>query len=500
MNPVSLLVVLLGLATGPVDTQPSAKGQGEVAKATAAFNRGEYVEAARTFDRLHAERGGLALLHYAALAWAAAGDDTRAILRWRRFEADPQSRGLAEAQDAGDYLAEAYKRTTAVRVSLEPEAISGQVTTLSLTRLDKGEQAISIAVTEAAADERGRHIVFLAPGRWSLTASSALPGYTSAKIEVDVSAQQAEVETDLVFRPQMGEIALRIEGLAEGEEAVLVLQDEAGIEEPVNLPLPPTDGLAVVRAGAWTYEVTSPRGEQLKGRIDVSPSETTTLPLTFKVVGTQPEPPPPEETPRRRLRLDLGLGLGAVVAGGVGVGTSVAGYQVRGPRGLRNTGGSGCEEDEIDAGLRRECAIVGSSERSTAGASLMGSSLGLATNALLVRAKIRHQLYWVPWSSGLVFTAGGTIWLQRAHMGFVESSLRENGENDDDLTVEKTDIKSLYWRREVPASVLMGFGAGLLVGSSVVLLTQRIRGRSRAAGKSVSIVPGITGLSLEGKF
>lgn len=497
MNPTSLLVVLLGLATAPVGTRTPEKGEEDVAKATAAFNRGHYVEAARAFDQLYTENESLALLHYAALAWAAAGDDTRAILRWRRLEADPASQGLPEAQDAGDFLAEAYKRTTAVGISLTPGSIASEVTALSLKRLDKGEQqAISIVLTGAAVDERDRHVVFLAPGRWSLTADVAHPGYAPAQIVVDISAHQAELETTLLFHPLMGELAVKIEGLAEGETAELVLKDEAGIGEPIRIPLPSPDGVAHVRAGAWTYEASSPRGEQLTGRVDVAPGAMTTLPLAFNAADTHQQPT--DETPSRRLKLDLGLGLGALVVGGVGVGTFVTGYQVLGPGGLNSV--DGCTGETKD--LRRECAVGPASTRSSAGVSLMGSSLGLATNALLVRTKLPRQLYWVPWTSGLVLTTGGIAWLQTAHSGFLKSSfLQSDGTTpDDDLTVSQAEINRHYWRREVPAAMLMGIGTGLLAGASLALLTQHIKGKPRAARERLSIVPGITGLSLAGKF
>ena len=500
---LSLLAVVLGLVTAPVDHQISEEGQSDVAKATAAFNRSEYVRAAGAFDHIYAEWGGSAFLHYAALAWAAAGDDTRAILRWHQFKADPGSQGLPEAKDAGDFLAEAYKRTTAVGISLTPGSVSGQVTTLSLERLDKEEQAITVTVTKAAVDEYGRHVVFLAPGRWSLSAETVPPGY-AAQVQVEVSAQQAELETVLVLRPRMGELAVQIEGLAEGERAKLVLKNEAGIGEPIRMTLPPADGLADVPAGAWTYEVTSPRGGQLKGRIDITPSETTTLQLTVEAVATLatlPVPPPADDTPcrQRKFKLDLGLGLGALAVGGAGVGTFVAGYRVLGLDGL-NTGPAWCRGESAE--LRRECAIAVGTERSSAGASLMGSSLGLATNAILVRAKIRHRLYWIPWSSGLVVTAGGIVWFQSAHSRFLKSSfLESDGKTpDSDRTVAQAEIDRLYWRREVPASVFMGFGAGLLAGASVALIAHRIKGKPRAARKTVSIVPCVSGFSLQGKF
>ena len=102
-----------------VDEQASAD-EPELAAAKALFNLGQYQEAALAFDALYTKEPRPGLLHFAAIAWASAHDDTRAIMRWQSYFDDPAAFEHAEFNKAHNYLLAAPKRTITVAIKIDP--------------------------------------------------------------------------------------------------------------------------------------------------------------------------------------------------------------------------------------------------------------------------------------------------------------------------------------------------------------------------------------------
>ncbi len=535
------------MKTGEAKKVKKTKLKAGIKAAKALFYSGQARAAALAFDAIYAEyllpqsAPPTKLLHLAALAWASANDDTRAILRWRRYVAMLEASKDDDFDIALAYLQEAYKRTAEVNLAVEPTGAyvdHSHIELLQLSRVPSGSssssktketfQAIRLGPQQALLAS-GALRLFLSPGRWRITLLDLHPGYAPSSIEI-------EIHGSLASEPRTPSLALsRKEGTLEISQIpprqhrtndvgtrFLHLEDAAGIEANRKLLLPAEGTLRLpLRSGSWRYHVEDSRGATVAhGEFELGANTDRHLNLNLDAPAGKPRP-----LDNPRLHLSRGLGISGATLGLAGLGLVVpSAYMLRsdGPRvesavppGLRGlinrdactplptneplAAGFSTQNDLQKQGLRRECVVSKSLFLGPLGASLLGASLGLTSHAILVRTSVQARYFAIPGTIGLISVGISTVLVTRSYRQIygghtTEAEAPKNGLNDPqgaswdvDITVAD-DVLNQASRLSL-ASGLLGLGGGLLVGAASVFLSPLARPHRRRTSTSTAFGP-----------
>lgn len=408
------------------------------------FNEGRYAEAAAGFEQLWKESPDPKYLHYAAIAEAALGRDTHAIVNWQRVVQETDATKKISA-DAKDFLVEAYKRAPAVTLNMAPDA-AGEAWSIELTP----EQGPSIAMllSEARRPDSPGNVIHLAPGKWTITLTGSRK-FQSTTAEVTVT-EQTPTSVELQPARVTGVVELQVQPFVEGATAVFC--DVQGVQPEVEHTL--SDGSAVtLPEGQWVVTIEAQGHHPYTARVESTAGRLTGLPVTLTPSGVGgPDSTQNRKVPHPKLALGLGIGAGlAAVAGGVLVGVGESGISPSAERpDMYRTG-----EDGVSAGTNQVAW----------GGAMLGGAVGLGTTAVMAKVGVRSKRWFIPLSLGLASAIGGTV-------VYVLTTSKHSGKftNQDYLAQPEVDTM----RAEIyGSSLLIGLGSGLLIGSVSGLIVGR---------------------------
>ncbi|MGB1014235.1 MAG: tetratricopeptide repeat protein, partial [Nannocystaceae bacterium] len=127
-----MLKLVLIFATQILAAAPASEDAAAYKSAKQHFNEGRYQEAANRFEELWERSPKPKYLHYAAMAWAALGRDTHAILDWQRVLSTPEIDEKLRAS-VDEFLVEAYKRAPVVTVKIAADNAPAEAWAVTLT-------------------------------------------------------------------------------------------------------------------------------------------------------------------------------------------------------------------------------------------------------------------------------------------------------------------------------------------------------------------------------
>ncbi len=482
-------IVVPALASAFLElSSPAVQGQAEpgVEAARDLFEGRDYLGAAVSFDELYAANPSLDLLHYAALSWAAAGDDTRAILRWRRFFAEKGAAASKHAAEAKSYLEESYKRTTALSIGVVPRGGLSASAEFTLERLD-GEAGAALVVSVEELQLVGGQLS-VAPGHWRITVTGVHPSYEGSSAEVLTDAELGTLEVTIVLTPRLGALQLMTGAPEPGTPAPakIVLEDLSGIEPPVEVMLDEPEIRQRLRAGRWSYTVTDHQDRFLRsGEVWVRAGSSSRLDVLAGTSTVAADEGQDVASPSLRLRLGVGLGV-------VGIGLAAGGL-ARIPYGQASDFDSFFAEGSTVSPWR----VVGQHERLTEGLLLVGSGVGVGIGAASAALGVQDRGMLIEAGVGGAVFAGGLGLLLSGG-----SCLKKSPYGADNRTNEEW-IRSCR-ARDFSGGVLLGSGLGLVMASSATLLTRLIvnkrRRRQRTTRAGVGGGPGGLSFTVSGRF
>jgi hypothetical protein len=321
-----------------------------------------------------------------------------------------------------------------------------------------------------------------------------------AKI-ADAAAQQVDVRLDL-RGPQGGAV-----DLAPGTR---ILLDADGvpqifIDRATTLRLDP---------GPWTIHIEVPGYLPISRlqRADPGPGERVWhIVLVRKdpppqVVQVEPPPPPPPPRLSKDPKLTIGVGAFMGVSFYSGIGLSLVGANRETKAEERNTelllaaGGekdvppddatlAALEADYPTAELHRDIRRAASLQ--TAGPVVMTAGLGMILGLLPSLFESKRRAAHIELGVGAATLVGGSVWMAY-YIRRLDARLAPTA------PANRVDSSGLGGHR-VGASMILGMGIGLTIGTSLLLLTDHLRHRRRAR-TTLRLVPGLTGLGVRGEF
>lgn len=432
------------------------------------FNEGRYAEAAAGFEQLWKESPDPKYLHYAAIAEAALGRDTHAIVNWQLVIQETDATKKISA-DAKDFLVEAYKRAPAVTLNMAPDA-AGEAWSIELTP----EQGPSIAMllSEARRPDSPGNVIHLAPGKWTITLTGSRK-FQSTTAEVTVT-EQTPTSVELQPARVTGVVELQVQPFVEGTTAVF--RDVQGVQPEVEHTL--SDGSAVtLPEGQWVVTIEAQGHHPYTARVESTAGRLTGLPVTLTPSGVGgPDRSQNQKVPHPKLALGLGIGAGlAAVAGGVLVGVGESGIS--------------SSEERPDMYWTGEDGISTGRNQAAWGGALFGGALGLGTGAILAKVGMRPRRWYLPLSLGLASAVGGTVWYAvitpKQNVLFDKSPYILTG-------TQVAGVRMEFYG----SSILIGLGSGLMIGTVSGLLA----GRKASAERRVSVNFHASGGSLKVRF
>jgi len=448
----------------PTTSQPGPDAQQAAFEAAKAqFKGGDYLAAAAAFEALWEASNNPKHLHYAGLAWATAGEDARAILRWRRLLLDP-SATAEDRQEAETYLSGALGRTTTVTLGATPAgALRDAKLELSRDGSPSGPLIVALADTTNTTGEG--YVVHLEPGSWTITLHPASDRLTAANANLEIDATKPRLELPLELAAVMSALQLQLTdpgALAAGVS--VTLRDAEGRAPDVRLDITDEKTSIPLPVGTWHLRAESPGAAPVEETLAIHAGQPTSYALVLSAPSKSDGPTPSNHTNSSKLdtaHLALGLGISSAIS--VAAGAALIGA---GEARISNSRNADFPCAPGGVGQFAPCRVDEAHDMIGAGSLILGGGLGLGTTAVLAHKKIAHRAWFAPLAIGLAAAIGGATWngiTHSARMGLfdVDTSLEQN-----DLSTIRA---SLY-----PSMLLTGFGGGLIIGSTAAL----IRGRS----------------------
>lgn len=491
-----LTAAALSLAPAASATTGPAASSEETAAFAAAkqdFNGGRYLEAARAFDTLWDTHQVPKYLHYAALAWATAGEDARAILRWRRLlslaAATPD-----EMKEAERRLEGARARTTALNLTVAPPPTSEA--RIVLLRQGSAAGPLELTLADLAGPGGALLPIFLEPGAWTITLRPGDPRLAEAQsaISVDASTPSRDLRLDLPLASSRLELTITPPAaLVAG--VTIILQESEGRAPEQRLQASGGRLSVPLVVGTWRLHAESPGVPAIDEEIVVHAGQPTQIAVQF-AVEEAPEPELPPEVPAadrvRHPKLALGLGIGAgvsAVLGGVLIGVGEARIATSAKENTRLA--TGCEPQLRPSDTYRTCMVEEARDILSSGGLFVGSAVGLGVTALANQRGLRPSRWLYPLLGGILASAGGATWY---FVAFGKEPMR--GEAPPHLLTHEqvATLRASYY----PSTLLVGLGAGLTLGATASLVSgRRPRTQDRAV---VQLSPLPRGASLAVHF
>ncbi|MEZ4449949.1 MAG: hypothetical protein R3B09_10760 [Nannocystaceae bacterium] len=469
--------VLAVLAEEPSDAE-LAKAE----KGMELFESKRFADAADVFEELWRETGTARYLFNAAVARERLGHEAIAYVHLRRFLG---ASGLTEEeQSAGERrLRELLLRTSPLRVALSPPPPAGTTGSLVFTYEAGDRPPIEVDIrTFASRHQPGAVEINVEAGVWLV--ESRITGARPADGRVAVlEATPGAVTLNLTADVVPVQISVGPPDAIPG--ATLRWTPQAGGEATV-IPASQAATLNLV-PGVYTLEVTAPGYVTTTQRAVIGPR---TEPLTVNLLPTEAI----GDEPKKKKGNPVGLGLG--ITSGI---TGIAGVAILGVAASRFQDKSGAYQ------LAKPADVIATSDAlrinldvQERGAGLLGFGLGTATSAVLTMRRARPRAPWIEAGIGAGLAVIGGVTYGVA----VRRSAASINAKDNWLVAPEGDAPELALGR--PATILgamvLGAGAGLVVGGVVKLAV----GKRRKRENNLSLAPTFTGTSaqasLTGRF
>jgi len=437
MSVLHPLLLASWLAFGAVGAVAPTEEQKAYQIVKSDYQAGHFAKAAPAFEALWQTFKNPKYLHYAGIAWAAAGNDTHAIYCWREV-LEISTATAKQLGDAQRFLAEAYKRTRQVSLHISPSESSAPGTRISLLTADTSIAAIT-RPAQAFVDDTGGYVVYLTHQPWSVVVSGTTT-HVQARAEIDTQATQVILER----QPKPGQVHLHVElppGIQTVEAEVADTQNEWPANRqklhsggPQELELAPgTYVLRIDQAGVVPYN----------RQLVVHPGQTTAIDLRIEAIARATDGPPPLLPPEPPRKLALGLGIASAITTAGGGALLAVG-----------------EAPPTNRNPRARAQFI------TFGGIAAGAGVGLATEALLTRyTKNRPRRVFSSLGIGLAALVGGTAWFASRY-----------GSNLSDLR-RRVNPPSIHL---YGPSLLFGLGVGFAGGAIAELRHKQRTRRMRA--------------------
>jgi hypothetical protein len=457
---------------------------------------GRFAEAGAVFEAAHAETGDWRFLHAAALARGRAGQYARAV---RLFD-EVLARAAGLAGPARRFVearrAEALARTVAVRLrAVEgPSAAPVAAEALARARLGLTGPPVAYGPPDMVDGTGVPGELRLDPGTWVVRLD--VPGFAPAEVQRDAGSGEwvlelvrQAVEVELRFGPARALRRARMRLTADGRGET--------IEQAIAAPTVPVR----LTTGSWRLVAWSARYR-------------AEVPLAIdgpRAIAVELQRRPAEVAPRYSLAKKPLLGMlmtlpaSYVVGVGLILGGSARENRVE-ERDEKLFAEAGVDPEAMVPPTPEQVAQVaaayptaefhrdlrGASDLQTAGTVLGVFGVGTLGAVLPALLDKRRRAGVITLGVGAAVTAGGSGWMawflaQRAERLAADAPRVPDGD--------------LLTGHLLGASLLLGIGLGLLVGSGAVLIADTVHRRRRArASAGPRVAPGVAGVAVGGRF
>lgn len=419
--------------------------------ARGAYERDEYAVAAIAYEELWNKARVPKYLYNAGLAREGLGHSAHALALWRTYlqqEITPEERTKAEAR-----VEMVKQHTTRTVVAVFPSKVAEVSGTLKYQYMGPQSTAQRVALTASAIDvprtaERALEI-YLDPGTWELTFTpddEIGKSYREAKATLNVVPGQATRDVQLGLAPVLAVVDVRIVGERPWGDVDVVFRDGMNIEGEEKLSVSGKSAQHKLRVGRWMFEVRRRGRGVLKGEFAVGNGGA---PLAFKLVEDKK---PLSADAKTRIGLGVGLGGAGLVIGAVGVGLLISTQsQIEKLR-------------QPPPEMRDTNAIATTNDLSSAGAGMVGATVGLWTGSVTGAIRPSARRAWlIEIGVGAPMLVGGIIWHLASGIAFADDI--------GDVENPKTGVR---WPSVVGAGVA-GVGAGLIGSGTTGLVVQRFK-------------------------
>lgn len=428
-------------------------------KARDLYTTDQYLPSAEIFEELFAATNTAVYLYYAGLAREGAGHEAHAILHWQhalKLGLDPEFKEKAQNR-----LTQAKTRTTALAATVKPAGLASTAT-LELTSTSGTRKPITLAFAELP--------VHLEPGNWTATLTTKHPAFEPVTLPLVIARGSSTLAQE--FTPKAIEFPTTIEFApkdAPFERLVLVLHDTENLVEDLRIQVTSNPLIVPLRRGSWQYALQAQGQEPMTGTIPVS---ANTLPFVIPLPTGRNDSEALLPKPTRR-KLALGLGISALAP-------AVAGATF--------TGIAARDDATYKGSAIPEAPLVRIHNQYFGGTALLGASLGLGGGAMLSALPLKRRGWSIALAGGAILSAGGLA----INIGTFFASRGEHF-SDGPKCVGCGVVQPAEWKSDrrdlIASSILIGFGAGILVSAASNLIAARHR-------RPVLVQPSASGISL----
>lgn len=457
-----------GPPTGPAPTLAE--------QAREAYERRDFVAAARMYEVLFADTGAVKYLFNAGMAREAAGNDALAIRHWERYLREATEIAPEERAQLTEQRAAARRRTMPVRLVADgtgPVTVELRYTTGGLS------DPLNVEFTESAE-------IDLDPGVWTLRIAGSQHSVMSFTVALAAERTPREIHVagpEVVAAPPTRPEAAPGPPAAPRPDALV----------PMTLRFSPARaarrGVAVALLGPSPQGTRVVRAETARvhlkpGRWVVTARARGYLP---REVAVGPELPPDlvvrlEPDRRRRAQIGTAIGLGVAGLAAIGVGSAVTVWSSRSYRETMAGVAEGAALTDTQA-----LAAAAASDWQARGTGFIAAGVAAEAVAASVASGAGKKL--------LIAEAGVGAGL--AVIGAIGAPIAVRSYQDFDERLTRADFTALR-TPDLIMNTTLGLGAGLLVGAVLAIVTRgSVRPRARPDRASIGAW---RGLSVTGRF
>lgn len=475
-----------------------------VVQARRLAGEGRHAEAAEALEVGFRASNDVRYLVHAALERSAAGQHAPAI---RHLEQTiPRIGAGDERRFVDDQLARARSRTTPVRLRLVdrrtgqpipgPSLAEAQIVVRGLGPTDRPP--------ELSLSSYGGEPLWLDPGAWSVKVR--VPGFRPVELRRSPLWGAGEETWDVTLLAEQVAVTLNVTPGRALRNATLTLTPVRPPGSPLARPLERKDVTFVLHGGWWQAAVSTKRHE---GSASFFVAENMKpVPLALR---RRHDPSVRKFERNERYEIASGIMLIAHLVAGAGV--TFAGafkHQRADDRNARllqraivddatgdADGKPAIEQVEASYATPEFHADLGRAMNLEAGgmATLM-SGVAILVPALTVSARARRRVAFIELGTGAALLAGGAAWLAVA----VPARAARLAEDDPVDRVDRVALRP-HTSANLGASMLTGFGAGLVVYTAVALIADARRKRRYGRLDPAPLAaPGLVGAGLAGRF
>lgn len=481
----------------------------QVDEALGLARQGRHAEAAERLGALFAATGDDRILYHAGREHVAAGQNALAVRSFQQVLAHRAGDGSLtphlEAQ-----LAQAKSRTSAVRLRLVDRRTGQPLPPHLLAQTPIVVRAMSPTAGTRPAEftlpAYDGSPLWLDPGPWSVQVRP--PGYRPVELRRSPLWGAGEETWDVAVAPEQVPVTFRVSPTRALRSATLTLTPTGGQAQPLTRPLDRAESTVVLTGGPWQLTVTARRHEAQQFFVATPNMAPLPVPLRRK-------PRPSGRSFERNEKYLITAGAFTLAEILVGAGVSLAGSVIRQRAHDRNetlvqraivddaTGDADGKPalDQVESSYAT-ADYHGDIRRGmnfeAAGIAVLMSGAVTLLPAVTVAERARLRAAYIELGVGAAALGGGAAWLALA----VRDRAERLAVDDPTRRVTEVELRPKLGHN-VGAAMLTGVGAGLVLFSSVALISEAARRRRRGTASlraAPLAAPGFSGLSLHGRF